>query len=388
LNLPRLAMSPVCAVCVRQEARYTCPRCQVAYCNLDCYKAHSGKCTESFYQSQVEEELRSQRATGDERKKLEKVMAGLACLDAPPDEEEEPEDGEQELSEDRLQALLELAERDELRLEDLSEEEARLFHSELKRGELGRKLGPWEPWWQRTAVVDLSSLDDDDDSDEGDDSMHRAPPPHLCCSPDGSRKAHASVALNVLEALYAYAHTMRAYNGDCSWDPLQAAAHMLHLGRGIGAHQVYTSPQEALAGALEAAGRLPGGGFGSGFDLLCLTDAATILRRGVGSCARALREAAEIITNACDAARDPKEQKVKGPAARLLRSSKKLEFLTAFAWYHEEALQSELADKAEALREAMEGTKKDEQKALNRLDWQKGGVSLPERVLSEQLSSR
>lgn len=29
----------VCRVCARQYAKYTCPRCNVRYCSLDCYKA-------------------------------------------------------------------------------------------------------------------------------------------------------------------------------------------------------------------------------------------------------------------------------------------------------------------------------------------------------------
>eukprot|EP00434_Breviolum_minutum_P015830 symbB.v1.2.013946.t1/scaffold1003.1/size206925/6 len=74
-------MAPVCTVCVRTEARYTCPRCQTAYCSLECYQAHSGKCTESFYKSQVEEELKSRRIDEDERRRLEKVLASLSSLD-------------------------------------------------------------------------------------------------------------------------------------------------------------------------------------------------------------------------------------------------------------------------------------------------------------------
>ena len=37
----------------------------------------------------------------------------------------------------------------------------------------------------------------------------------------------------VSQALYAYVHTLRSFNGDWSWDPLEAAAHMFHLGRSI-----------------------------------------------------------------------------------------------------------------------------------------------------------
>ncbi|CAE8609008.1 unnamed protein product, partial [Polarella glacialis] len=302
-------MPPVCTVCVRAEARYTCPRCQVAYCSLACYQGHSGKCTESFFQDQVSEELKSQRATPEERKRLEQVVSSLANLDEPT-EEETAQDKEED-NEERLELLAALAESGELRLDDLSEEEVRCFHSELKRGELGRALGAWEPWWQTTAIVDLSSLGDDA-ADEGDRAVHCSPPPHLCCGGEGdSRQVHPSVALTVIEALYAYVHTLRAFNGDWKWDPLQAAVHMLHLGRGICAHRVYASATEALRAAMSAAAALPGANFGAGLDSLCLGDVATLLRRGVGSCARGLREAAEIVELAADAA------EAKAEAARM-----------------------------------------------------------------------
>ena len=40
------------------------------------------------------------------------------------------------------------------------------------------------------------------------------------------------------QALYAYVHTLRSFNGDWSWDPLEAAAHMVHLGRSIWVRRV------------------------------------------------------------------------------------------------------------------------------------------------------
>jgi hypothetical protein len=34
--------------CLTQFARYICPRCNIAYCSLACYKAHNEHCTEAF----------------------------------------------------------------------------------------------------------------------------------------------------------------------------------------------------------------------------------------------------------------------------------------------------------------------------------------------------
>jgi hypothetical protein len=40
-----------CQVCGKAAAGtlYTCPRCNVRYCGLACYKGHSERCTEGFY---------------------------------------------------------------------------------------------------------------------------------------------------------------------------------------------------------------------------------------------------------------------------------------------------------------------------------------------------
>lgn len=46
-----LAFSRAATSCLRQYARYTCPRCNLAYCSLPCYKQHGEQCTESFYRS-------------------------------------------------------------------------------------------------------------------------------------------------------------------------------------------------------------------------------------------------------------------------------------------------------------------------------------------------
>lgn len=272
--------------------------------------------------------------------------------------------------------LAQLAASGELRLEDLTEEEAESFRVALKSGDLGRAVGAWEPWWQKVAAVDLLSLDEDDVSGlEGDESLHQDPPRHLCCSADGSRQAHPSVAFTVLEALFAYVHTLRAFNGDWRWDPLQAAAHMFHLGKGIWAHQVHESATSTLQALWQLASKLPGGGFGAKFDRHCVGDVATILSRGVGSCARALREATDLATAAADAA---EEGQVRG-AARLRRGVKKLDFLTSFAWHHPEALGADLAAQVQALEEVLQGYGQRLEDVSKRHSARTDGIALPER---------
>ena len=46
-----------CCVCKTATSKYTCPRCRVPYCSLNCYNQHSNNCTESFYKDHVQNEL-------------------------------------------------------------------------------------------------------------------------------------------------------------------------------------------------------------------------------------------------------------------------------------------------------------------------------------------
>ncbi|KAF9153681.1 hypothetical protein BG015_002891 [Linnemannia schmuckeri] len=61
-----------CGICRAQPFKYICPRCNLRYCSLTCYKdqAHV-QCTESFYKSSVMDELKSSpAATPQDRKKM------------------------------------------------------------------------------------------------------------------------------------------------------------------------------------------------------------------------------------------------------------------------------------------------------------------------------
>jgi len=40
----------MCPLCLKVEAKYTCPRCQSPYCSVDCYRSEKHmNCSESFY---------------------------------------------------------------------------------------------------------------------------------------------------------------------------------------------------------------------------------------------------------------------------------------------------------------------------------------------------
>lgn len=60
----------VCSICGKKQGQYTCPKCDLLYCSLDCYKSekHQG-CSESFYEENVKEELALDPGVDTEEKK-------------------------------------------------------------------------------------------------------------------------------------------------------------------------------------------------------------------------------------------------------------------------------------------------------------------------------
>lgn len=69
----------VCMLCRCKPSCYTCPRCNLHYCGLACYRSpdHS-LCSEEFYKESVLQELKDMGKTESEgRKKMQEVLVGL-----------------------------------------------------------------------------------------------------------------------------------------------------------------------------------------------------------------------------------------------------------------------------------------------------------------------
>lgn len=71
--------SPVCMLCKCKPSRYTCPRCNLPYCSLSCYKTPEHlSCSEDFYKESVLQELKVMGKTEAEgRKKMQEILIGL-----------------------------------------------------------------------------------------------------------------------------------------------------------------------------------------------------------------------------------------------------------------------------------------------------------------------
>jgi hypothetical protein len=57
----------VCLRCTKNFSQYTCPRCNLRYCSLACYKGHSVRCTESFARENVLEEMKDMTVSSESK---------------------------------------------------------------------------------------------------------------------------------------------------------------------------------------------------------------------------------------------------------------------------------------------------------------------------------
>ncbi|KAJ8315934.1 hypothetical protein KUTeg_005948 [Tegillarca granosa] len=75
-----------CKICLKDESQYTCPRCNIQYCSVDCYKSEKHvDCSEAFYKDCFMEETATEvetiwnRLTEKEKKEFHK-MTNDGCL--------------------------------------------------------------------------------------------------------------------------------------------------------------------------------------------------------------------------------------------------------------------------------------------------------------------
>lgn len=263
-----------------QPARYTCPRCNVPYCSLRCYRAH-GSCAEDFYRDQVLGELRGRSASPS------RLASALRRLRQQRETEDEPQDAglRPGLEPRGLSGLW----------ERLAPAEKAAFERLLNRGEAGRLLPLWQPWWWGRGAEPrlLEELNDAPGGDAADlepasartrpeptkdaadalntDEMVLGDAPGACAPAVPTRipalaslsrgRASPLVRFQLPNVLFAYAHTLALYHGGEDALLPDFCDTLLGVSGALGAQQVFTSAEEALQAAahvLEAGEHPPG----------------------------------------------------------------------------------------------------------------------------------
>ncbi|KAI8340682.1 hypothetical protein BC941DRAFT_467852 [Chlamydoabsidia padenii] len=199
---------PLCYICQEKASNYICPRCNLRYCSLPCYKHQKHtSCTETFYKENVMAEMNSLDADQINKKSIQKI---LRKFEAENDQqalgdEQNPQQQQyssyDDTSDDAMKTMeqrfadMDIANTDASMIWDmLSPQEQHEFQALMKMDTWqGLDLPEYEPWWitQASKVIDLDDDDDDDDNTITDipalptaipalsDIMKSPPAPHL-----------------------------------------------------------------------------------------------------------------------------------------------------------------------------------------------------------------
>ncbi|CAI5731455.1 unnamed protein product [Hyaloperonospora brassicae] len=287
-SLTNASLARVCHVCTLREARYTCPRCNMSYCCVDCYRAHGQSCTEPFFESHVRSEMQLRESGRDnsdqEKTKQQQQKSVQELLERVREFQEEQqqqltctEDSGEALV-DRLQELMLMEKAGELTLESLTPEEKKMFLGQVANGRLGKLVELWSPWWllsehqyrretltrrQELILEEIGSRDNEEEEAVTvrlevlypvgvftTTEARKMPQRIDALLPDG-RKPSPCLRWHLIELVFGYTLVLRAFNGDYEQDAAEAALMLLDLCQVLSADARYESLEHVCLVCLE-----------------------------------------------------------------------------------------------------------------------------------------
>lgn len=400
------AARPTCRVCAHRASKYTCPRCHVPYCSAACFRTHGEACTEAFYRRHIEDEMVVSSGEGGgwgnggvvddatlRRRVLDMVQrtaendqggafgaagggAGGAAAAHGYEEEEQEEEQDDGLDNDR-DALVQLAELEDLTLEDLTPEQRKAFLRAVADGQVSSDIDPWTPWWVELRGVPserhnhsasrptITSVGSDEPAIVSAYSP-ASPTPAVKRAPvTGSTKKNATATpaptlkFNLISVLFSFVETWRHFNGEAlRVDPLQAARELVDGSAVLSDDRRYASTEESVLSSVEAWTRRQscnavgrGGGMGGVGDagelsldlfVALLGDVRDIVSGGQCCIVEALTETKMVLemavhelssdpTTAAGADKVAQRKRHKEAKRRLRRVGKKVDFFIVWA---------------------------------------------------------
>ncbi|KAI9266478.1 hypothetical protein BDA99DRAFT_558556 [Phascolomyces articulosus] len=233
---------PLCNICQKQFSNYVCPRCNLRYCSLGCYKdLQHADCTESFYKDSITEEIRS-RGTSDEEK--QKMLQLLRRFEAENDQlatthnEEEMDEKEDNDSMDDLHDRFATIDLDKADSEAiwalLSDQERKEFEALLQfqqqQGDSHEGLDDipipeYHPWWNNETIgsnkkVVIQELENEQEEEEEENTFPELPSPlpdlqTMMKSPPGPE---SDLVWSLMHTAMVYCYVMRHFLGDIRED--------------------------------------------------------------------------------------------------------------------------------------------------------------------------
>jgi len=253
----------ICLICSKQFSHYTCPRCNVPYCSVECYKSHDKRCVESFNNENISNILKSTFVSSEDKRKMIEILKRQSEMTAGEEDREELEVSE----DDNPDSLTDLISPDDIKFEDLSPEQRKDFERAISDGRISRHLELWQPWWISSRPLDSISVA------SVSPACYQVSLRQLL--PMGSSPS-PTLRFALVDLLFSFAFTARAFNGDFEEDPMEPVQTILVLSAVLSRNAVYHSTTESISNSLENS--LQPSIFNSRrFSIEILKDVATIL---------------------------------------------------------------------------------------------------------------
>ncbi|XP_053661148.1 zinc finger HIT domain-containing protein 2 [Anopheles marshallii] len=240
----------VCKICGTKEAKYNCPRCNMMYCSVQCYKAQQHvECSEGFYRENVVQELALRKAdakAAQSSKTMLEILQRVEQMDSMQDEESssteaasDVEDADQQLDSDDEAQEVELANRLKgINLDNAAEVWDRLTDGEkeefqrfLENGDIAKMLPDPNIWWAKEYRVDLVQAAEEPSEQE--QKMFEDCPKistNIAKLSDILQDAPSpTVRHNIANVLAAYSFVYRYFLGDIHEDALETVDCMLGI---------------------------------------------------------------------------------------------------------------------------------------------------------------
>ncbi|XP_055606964.1 zinc finger HIT domain-containing protein 2 [Uranotaenia lowii] len=257
----------ICQICKAVESKYCCPRCNILYCSLTCYRSQQhSQCSETFYRENVTQEMAldrddyessSKRSVLEILQRLQNVNDGEALdsdgssglFEGDQCDEADSDDGEEVPDLVERLADIDLNNADDVWAR-LTDEERMEFQGLLETGNLSQILPQTKPWWSLDYKINLVKPTSDENFSVGEEDLFTNCPALKKTIKDFSEMSSKAPSHctknNLINILAAYCFTFRYFNGDFEGCWAEIANCLVSISGNLKSNTVYESESMAI----------------------------------------------------------------------------------------------------------------------------------------------
>ncbi|XP_044763295.1 uncharacterized protein LOC123320159 [Coccinella septempunctata] len=255
-QIVELNESNICKLCQNALGKYVCPKCNVLYCSLSCYRSEAHQsCSEQFYKDSVFEELKLNEINPADQLKMASILKSTRndteISDIPlyqddgensPVESYDSDDDKDTRSLQERLAGIDLDDPEQV-WANLDEDERKEFIALTQDYKAKNIVQCWKAWWTysyNTKVQEVGSKSNSYQSKcpkVGDISKFK----DIC-----KQNTHVSVKFNLYNILAGYAFVTRYFNGEHLLFPKETISFIATIALSLKSHQNFLDFASAI----------------------------------------------------------------------------------------------------------------------------------------------